>query len=535
MKKLSAIVLLISISTTLYCQTFERIYENKYYFGCESRDNSYLLVGEQPVDDTLDNISVLRVSAVNGNKISEYIYTLPGYDFLPNLILETSDGGAYICAVLRYTNFLGDPVVIRIDSCGNPIWMRNIKSIFCPDLGLTNMNLVNYAVLDGNDGLTFVIGLECTSLYCFNMNLAGNFNWVSDAFGEDSWMMSGTSFRRLASGNYAITGWQNTWWSDTVTYANDYKINAYIKLIDSIGNFISEEEYFMHPDGSYLNDVTDAWGSDQYMTVGLSGFDDLSILALSEDLDSNFSENIISVDDYLVSPLDIYQGPKGLYYIAGHAYDIDTFSNLGIGVQLIDGLGNVIAQNIAGYELVSGYRNCFVTYDQKLVFVSNFIDTTAEADYDYDTYLMRFDQDLTYSYVTDTVTPESAALEGCNYDSTTMYFDLTPIMEECYAYALYDSALIVHAQADFVAEENAYEINVYPNPMNRNATMSWSDNDPVIGIQIFSLNGDLIRSVVVDQTVQHWIFNRENLAVGLYAYVVSRSNGKQTTGFISIQ
>ncbi|HNK98051.1 MAG TPA: hypothetical protein PKO19_08070, partial [Chitinophagales bacterium] len=423
---------LICITSVGYSQTFEKVYEKRYFFACESLDNSYLLVGEDPVDDTLDNISLLRISAINGNVQSEYIYSLEGFDLFPNFVIETDDGGAYICAILRYDNLHGDPIIIKIDACGNPLWMRNLNEIFCPYLGLSYLNEVNYATLDGNGGLTFVIGLECVSFYCFNIDQYGIVRWVSNAIGEESWMMSGTNFRRMDDGKYVLTGYQHTYWSDTVLYSSEYKINAAIRILDSIGNFVDEEEYMLDSFESMAYGICDSWVSGQYVGTCHTGVEHYTILAVSNELDSISHYEVASMYDYVLLPLDIYQGPKGQYYIIGNSCDTIPLLHSGLGAQLIDSYGNVLAQNSTGFDINYGYRNSFVTSDLNVVILADVRDDseTAESEFDLDTYLISFDQDLNISLITDTVTPVSAISEACGYETATVHFDLSPIMEE---------------------------------------------------------------------------------------------------------
>ncbi|HNK96508.1 MAG TPA: T9SS type A sorting domain-containing protein, partial [Chitinophagales bacterium] len=108
-------------------------------------------------------------------------------------------------------------------------------------------------------------------------------------------------------------------------------------------------------------------------------------------------------------------------------------------------------------------------------------------------------------------------------------------MEEGLAYTLPDSSLIIHEEADKANAKNWGAINVYPNPMTDKALITWEKEDPVVGIHVYYPNGSLLTSVEIGEAIQYWQFDRGNLASGLYAYIIIRTNGSQSAGLIVLQ
>lgn len=535
MKKHIILFLWIFFSLQLRAQSFEKQYYGHYRYAVQSENNSYLMTGQVPQNDSIDNISVLRVSAINGNPQIQYIYKLDGLDLFSNFLVETSDGGAFICGTLKSDSIHGDPIILRIDACGNPMWFRNIQTLFCPDMEEQYLNSVNYAVPDGADGITFVIGLPCNDIYMINFNQYGDVEWVSNDLGEDSWLMSGTSFGRLENGYYAITGRYHSYWLDEGM--TEYKSNAALRILDSTGNFISESVYYINSDWSDAITICDAWGSEGYMMACTNGWDGQALLALDANIDSLYLEPYYSIDEaYVAATRTIHKGPKGLYYLSSSTCDTIPMLRSALGAQLIDGYGNVLAQQSTDWDENYWLHNSFVTDDLKLVQLATFLNWAEDGYYsEYNTMLLRYEQDLTYSVITDTITPPAPLATACAFDSLVITFDLTEVVEEFYALTIADTTPDINQNNNAAVEIEEINVHVFPNPAAEKILFTWDQSIQLSEIVVYHINGSIVQFFELDETVDELLFFRGDLSSGMYTYIAIAEDGRKSSGLFVLQ
>lgn len=535
MKKCAIILFWIIYSLQVPAQTFEKKYYGHYRYAVQSDDNSYLMTGQVPQNDSIDNISVLRVSAVNGSQQIQFIYELEGLDLFSNFIIETSDGGAFICGTLKTDSIHGDPIIFRIDACGNPVWFRNIQTLFCPDMDVQYLNWVNYAVPDGADGITFVIGLPCNDIYMINFNQYGDVAWASNDLGKDSWLMSGTSFGRLENGYYALTGRYHSYWLDEEM--TEYKSNAALRILDSVGNFVSESVYYVNPDWSSGITVCDAWGSEGYMMVCDNGWDGHALLALDANADSLYLAPYFSIDEtYIAKTRRILKGPKGLYYLSSETCDTIPMLRSALGAQLIDGNGNVLAQRSTDWEENYWLHNSFVTDDLKLVQLATFLNWAEDGYYSaYNTILMRYEQDLSLSIITDTIPPLAPLAAACGFDTLVLQFDLEEVVEDFYTLAITDTTPYIHENSYAATNISELNVNVFPNPASNKISFCWDQSIDLTAIVVYNINGALVRVFELDGVANEMVFFRGDLSSGLYTYTALTEDGRRTSGLFVIQ
>lgn len=519
----SSIFLLIQV----HSQTFEASYFGHYRSLTNSFDQNYVLSGNIPEGEN-ELISLLRVDKFSAEKIIEFKYGIDGFQFTSNFIFETKDTSFFICGQTTLDGAEGDPIILMVDKCGNPKWMRNLKNIFCPEAGIT-MNWVNNATLDQNGNLTVMIGFYPCTDYIINFDKSGNINWyniIDDVF-EESYiggnMISGIDNGYLISGAYL--GYR-----DTIPREFDYAA-ALIKL-DSLGVF-EWKKYYVHTNYSQTYSSCIAWNNQDYLSSIHSGFLGNGILRNNSIGDSISYALPFDSLTYNFIGQQMFKAEQGEYFIVGESFATEVASDGKYGVQLINEDAELLAYNKTIHDEYISFRDAIVTNNAELIVVGDYIESDGDFSlYDdiANTYLVKFDSELNFATKDTAVTSEFVLQDACDLDANSIYFDLSILLEEYYSYLLTDSLI-----EDPIGElRNDFEGRVltFPNPFYNTVTFRLQKDINVDQISIFDARGSLVE--IIYNTGHDQVINYSNseLIPGIYYFIASFNGDFQASGKI---
>ena len=494
---------------SLQAQNFENIYSGGYWAIDESYNGNYLLTGRFKDSDSTQRISILRINQFNGDIISETQYGIPGLSFNANFIFETADSSVYLTAISTIDSTDGDPIVIKLDVCGQPQWMRNLRTLIC-DGSDNNMNWVNYAVEGDNNSITMAIGFYPCGEYLINIAPDGNFNWlqnVSDAFEEN---YAGFSMARVDDG-YIITG-------EYLAYREDEGEGSYSALLkfDNEGNFLWRDYYEYPALFSECRTLCDAWEPDSYFSLNdlVSGY---FYMRTGNESDSLYTHTVTETVPPYFRGRKIYRYNQGEYIVAGEKFFSEVFCNPQYAVSRINTSGIMLDFGETNNIYTPFLRNSYLTSDLNMLMVGDFFDD----DYEFNqSYLVKFNTDLDVSEKTDSLITTFPAMEICGLDSSWQYFDLTSILPEYYASMIEDEGQDNYEWGNINAHDlkkATTEIRSFPNPAFQQFTIQWPGIDGVDEIKFYNTAGTQTGYFPVNE--MHSItIDVNNLMPGIYAY-----------------
>ncbi len=117
--------------------------------------------------------------------------------------------------------------------------------------------------------------------------------------------------------------------------------------------------------------------------------------------------------------------------------------------------------------------------------------------------------------------------------SGTIHFDFDNAGNQIKRYFPYNKSskqeVIAATAIQEINEENKSELSYFPNPIEAELTISWvkSKNTYINSIQVFNINGKLIRSFNPSKSNQELSLPFQNIASGVYIIKALFNNGKQ--------
>ncbi|MDP1727333.1 MAG: Ig-like domain-containing protein [Bacteroidota bacterium] len=192
------------------------------------------------------------------------------YGFVGENVIQLKDGGYAIRGFTSKFNTMFYPdeafsTVLKIDRCGNKIWQYDDTAIFF-SYSTTGLNLIE----EEDNGITFLND----TLDLIKLDKNGNRKWVIKI---DKDTVRYNSIIKVASNHYLLAG--------TKKVAPN-KGHASILIIDSLGNTISQKNYFVNSgNSSYLTSLY----RKSLNELILLGFEDSALMVISTDLSGNIN------------------------------------------------------------------------------------------------------------------------------------------------------------------------------------------------------------------------------------------------------
>lgn len=465
-------------------------------FFIESYDKGYLILGKHGHNAV--HYNWLIKTDINGDKIWEKTFGNEiSYITLGHMSMSDA-GDLYLCGSERNPDDYTNPIIIKLDSCGEKQWCR---IFYTP-------GILDYAfhILTTNDGgcitLLFSGQDNKNDRVCLaRFDSIGELLWKECYNSQDTnlWNPFGQSFIQTQDGGFLITGY--CYYEDPnqpgLGWVKPYYINT-----DSGGIF--KWETVVHKDvggemgGSAWSTSIDPSGAYYYSSISHYYPESKSPALIKMDFDGNI------IDIY-----DIVPGFEhgGLTYAT---FINDSILAAGVGwgnteddimnyAGLIDTIGNIIDTTFLVQDIYTVYMN--TAYDNKLLYMYNTYQNNQ-----FDVYLRKLNQNLeddtlyTYPFQYDTLCPYPIA-------SDTIPLD--------------DCQLIVGIEEPALSSPQEPEaLSIYPNPASDIIHVRCSTSHVPCSILIYDLFGRKIEEIEIPQGQEKIQFNVSSYPRGIYIAVL---------------
>jgi len=225
------IIVLIILPTFLFCQTWERTYDNgrgdQGLSVVQTNDGGYIVTGSTIIttDSTNYHFQVYIIRTDNyGDTLWTKIYGGEDWDW-GNSIQQTTDGGFIITgATYSPQTQTGDVYLIKTDENGDSLWTRTYGGVYV-EVG----NSVQQTTDEGYiiTGYTRSTGTGSSEVYLIKTNNVGDTLWTKTFGGEENDV--GYSVQQTTDGGYIITGY-------TLSFGVSNFYDIYLIKTDSNGD-----------------------------------------------------------------------------------------------------------------------------------------------------------------------------------------------------------------------------------------------------------------------------------------------------------
>ena len=473
-----------------------------------SYDKGILIVGKH--GHNYVNYNWLIKTDVNGEIL--WKKTIGDADsYITILHIDMNEGGGLFCAgITNYYDEYRDPIIIKLDSCGEKEWC---KVFYTPG----NMDFSNFVLAMDDGGCVAILRYtgddptgQIDRICLAKLSGEGDLIWKQCYNSQDTGLINAdaryltitqdSGFLITAMCNYLDPNHPNLYW------AKQY----YIKT-DSIGNF--QWETVVHKDvGGEAGG--DAWST----TLNPEGTYYYSSISHYYHNPTSSTPSLLKMDlnGNVVDIYDIVSGYKngGLAWskflndsvIAGSAGWGNTEDDIVNHAILIDSLGNIINYTDLVQDIYGSILQ--VTFDGKLVYMYNTYQNSQ-----FDVYLRKLNQNLeddtiyTYPFQYDTLCPYPIASDTIVQDDCGLIVGMKEVKQE--------------------KEEERDRILIYPNPAQNFINIEY----PIMNyecrsiISIYDIYGRKVKEIKIPKGQNEVIVNVSKWNRGIYIAVLWQ-NGK---------
>ncbi len=384
----------------------------------ESYDHGYLLSGKHGANNSKHNW--LIKTDING----EILWEKTIGDGVHSIVFLDTDqdkhGNTYLCGLTRYYDPEGDPLIMKLNSCGVKQWCSVFHTLDHYDYS-SNLTFTS----EGN--VVMILNLTnietwVESICLAKLSTAGELIWKQCYTSSDTCQRNEITYDLTYTPDHGflITGF--CYYEDPF-YPNHWIPHPYLLKVDSIGDFEWETVIYKETNldgGGAWSTVVSPNGNFYYSSISHYTYDDnLALPALAKiDLQGTVVGvyDIVNGSKYGVLAHAQFLNDSTLAAAAGWGNDTDSLWSKAV---IIDTLGSLLNSSVI---IENDYTSVLqVTYDGKLVYGSNLYQngqfdcflTKLNKDLEDDTlYTMPFTYDslCPYQIVSDTIVQDDCGL-----------------------------------------------------------------------------------------------------------------------------
>jgi hypothetical protein len=511
------LVIMFFIPVFAYSQTWPKFYgllsrQDYSWDVIETYDKGYLILGGYQSDN-----SWIIKTDINGNVLWDKVIESSGINMF-FAVNNTPDGGFIIAGEATLFENINDPVIVKINACGEKEWCKVFRTPYHHDFA--------YDILTLDDGSAIILTLyNSYSLYenihLHKLDPEGNILWKREYARAENYpdIHSPTAYRLFKTNDngFMLTGW--CYYPDQ----NNPTIIAIRALYIKIASDVKEE--WLLPFGSSESLICEASGilelpNNRY--IGFGGIyndpEPITPYLTIINTDGSVSSYNEFINDTLFNNYYDADFIKGLLIndkivaILEHNYEL--FSDPLFGVVVIDTLLNLyqaraIDTAFYNFAFIKTHDNKFLTSSISLEF-GPYIKT--------DIMMFKLNEQLNY---------EPMNPGNYTYDSLCM----TGPPQSGYIYL--DDCDIITSEDEIPSPEEYYSIiatipiTAYPNPAETEITLAFENTEHHTNmlLECYNIYGQKVHNEKIYKGKQQTKLSVSNWSKGLY-FVVVKSNAK---------
>ena len=441
------VCILFLIKSELQCQSWIRIYEgNTYIHACnvfENYDKGYLITGKRWNGN--NQFGWLMKTNINGyERWSKYYGKMGKRNAFTRSSLTLDGGSICIGGSNKANQNCSDPLVVKLNACGEKEWCKIYNSINCNSYG------TDIATIPGGGYITLIIQwINASDVWLFRLDSLGEVIWTQNYVTNPNifWCPYGEKLLSTFDSCILITGRAYTPDSLTPGYS---LIKMFNVKVDLDGNSIFELPWGMNNGLISEGHQTVEDANHRYYHAGRR----VGTYPPTLDMPSMFRTSSGG------TPID-YSDMRSTGIATTINWLQDSILVLGVDFQdynggdtvavvEIDSSGNIIkTKTLISNENIVFYGSD-VTFDNKVILVGNTI-----LNWQY-SYLFKLNSDLEY---------DSIYTTPFTYDSLCLY----PIVS--YTIPLDDCEVVVVGIDESRQNPETTKLNIYPNPADDQITI----------------------------------------------------------------
>lgn len=518
MNKISIIIFLlyVSISTLAQPRWHKSYLEDEDPFAksvINTYDNGYFLMGKYGPNYTPFNW--LIKTDINGEVLwNKVIGDLNSVITLTDLVLDQF-GCLYLSGSTRYYSDDGDPLIMKIDACGEKVWCK----VFLEE----GSNYVSAMEKTNDESIIAVLhymnpDITRDRICLAKLTFEGELIWKQCYNSDDSCIINQDAYDLLVSPDkgFLITGVCQYQEADP---PHAFRSKPYYIKTDSMGNF--EWETVAHkglksPGGYAGSTILNNDSSAYYSSLAHKYYDPFSYKAallkmglngaIDTIYDLNTNDNVISLYGIELINDSLIMGAATWDF--GNTDDRRAV--------IIDTLGDIVNYAHIIDDIYTTKTN--VTYDNKLLYLTSTVDNNNN----FSTYLFKLNQQLE----SDTI-----------YSASFLYDSLCSFQIESDTIVQDNCGLIVGFEdIQYNRNKSNDRLLVYPNPARESFTIeidNYQSNES--SLHIYDIQGEKVKTINISENEKKIQLNVKDWKKGLYVIRIYYENGNVDSGKIMVK
>jgi len=470
-------------------------------FFIDSYDNGYLILGKHGHNAV--HYNWLIKADINGNPQWEKTFG-NGISFITlGHMNMNSDGSLYLCGSEKKQDEYTDPIIIKLDSCGEKEWC---KIFYTP--GILDYAFHILATVDGGCVVLLFSGKDpiIDRLCLVRFDSEGHLTWKECYTSTDTsvWAPFGQSVLQTLDIGFLITGYCGY---EDPNQPNLFWSKPYFIKTDSLGLF--QWETVVHSDvggdmgGSAWSTSINPSGSYYYSSISHYYLESASPALVKMDLNGSVIDIYDLVDGYKNGGLTYATFLNDSTLAAGIGWG-NTEDDIINVAALIDTLGNLVDTTFLVQDIYTIYMD--TVYNNKLMYMYNTFQNNQ-----FDVYLRKLNHNL-----------EDDTL----YSFPFQYDTLCPYPIASDTIPLDDCQLIVGIEEPYMStSQETEQFVIYPNPASDQIHVPCSMFNVPCSILIYDLYGRKIESIKIPEEQKEIEINVSSYPHGIYIAVLRDATG----------